>query len=231
MVGFGGLPGVDISLGCATLGIGKRTVPLPPGLALPQAAPRRRGAEVVLAMVGDDLAAHGVERLLVALGRLSASAQQRCRVLLLGRLARRFLKAAAVLGLADRVAPPAALDPVPVLAAVDAVVDLSYRATANAWLFDAMAAGAAVLTHDELAQAALVRAAAAGVVLPTPYKPKDCADALGRLVEDEAQRRTWQANAALFGAAPNRYGQLRLAMTAIECRAGRPARASAAPSA
>lgn len=232
VVGFGGLEGVDIGYGIDALAIGKRNVPLPPGLAAPPTAPgTRSAAEVVLAMVGDDLAAQGVERLLVALGRLSASARQRCRVVLRGRLAPRFLKAATVLGLADRVAAPMETDPGPALAAADVAVDLSYRATANPWLFDAMAAGAAVLTHDALAEASLVRAAAAGVVLPTPYKPADCADALGRLAEDEPQRRAWQRNAARFAAAPSRNGQLAVAMAAIDCRVRGNALADAAPSA
>lgn len=232
VVGFGGLQGVDIGFGCGALAVGTRSVPLPPGLAMAPAAPAvRSAAEVVLAMVGDDLAAQGVERLLVALDRLSSSARRRCRVVLRGRLAPRFLKAAAVLGLADRVAAAMEVDPGPALAAADVAVDLSFRAAANPWLFDAMAAGAAVLTHDALAEAPLVRAAASGVVLPTPYKPADCADALRRLVEDEPQRLAWQRNAAQFAAAPSRNGQLALAMAAIDCRLRGNARADAAPSA
>lgn len=222
VVGFGELRGVDVGFRHGVLAVGPRTVPLPPGLAAPPVAPpKRTGAEVVLAMVGDDLVAQGVERLLVALGHLPAAARQRCRVVLCGRLARRFLKAAAVLGLGDRIAPPLEADPAPALAAADMVVDLSYRAAANPWLFDAMAAGAAVLTHDALAEAPMVRTAAAGVVLPMPYKPADCVAALGRLVEDGLQRQAWQGNAARFGAAPSRYGQLALAMAAINCRVPR----------
>lgn len=232
VVGFGGLRDVDIGFGSGALAIGARTLALPPGLAAPETAPvARSAAEVVLAMVGDDLAAQGVERLLVALGRLSARTRQRCRVLLRGRLAPRFLKAATVLGLADRVAAPIEADPGPALAAADVAVDLSYRATANPWLFDAMAAGAAVLTHDALAEAPLVRAAASGVVLPTPYKPADCANALGGLVEDEPQRRAWQRNAARFAAARSRNGQLAVAMAAIDCRLRGIAPTDAAPSA
>lgn len=215
VVGLGSLPDADICIDGSQLTAGGRCVCLPPGVATPAASRRRTGSDVTFLMVGGDLAAQGVERLLVALGRLPAAARQRCQVELRGRLPRSFLRAAAVLGLADRVAPPLQAAPASALARADVVVDLSYRATANGWLFDAMAAGAAVLTHDGLQEADLVRSADAGVVLATPFDATACAQAVDRLLADTAQLRAWQANAARFGAAASRYGQVPRVMAAI----------------
>lgn len=184
--------------------------PLPPGVAPAPPRPRERSQPadtVVFAMIGGDLAAHGVDRLFAAFGKLPARARARCRVLAAGRLAAKHLAAARAFDMGDRVAIRGDAKAHDILGAADVFVDLAFRACANGWVFDAMAAGLVVLTHAEVAEARLVRDADAGLVLPTPFRQAECDRALAHIVEAPASRRDWRANAVRFALRPERYGQ------------------------
>ena len=184
---------------------------LPPGVEEVPPRPTREcspdGEAVVFAMVGGDLVAHGVDRLFAALGRLPAHLRARCRVVAAGRLADKHLAAARAFGLGERVTIRADADPRRTLAAADVFVDLAFQAGANGWIFDALAAGAAVLTHTQVAEAALVREARAGVVLPAPFRQADCDRAVARMLDAPESRREWRGNAMRFANEPERYGQ------------------------
>ena len=185
--------------------------PLPPGVeqALPRPARERRpnGDTLVFAMVGGDLVAHGIDRLFAALGRLPAPVRARCRVVAAGRLAAKHLAAARAFGMGEHVQVRADADPHDTLAGVDVFVELAFQPSANGWIFDAMAAGAAVLTHAQIAEASLVREADAGVVLPAPFRQADCDRALARMVDAAESRCQWRDNAIHFATRPERYGQ------------------------
>lgn len=185
--------------------------PLPHGV---QEAPPRPVREhlpdrdtVVLAMVGGDLVAHGVDRLFAALGRLPAPARARCRVVAAGKLAAAHLAAARAFGMGERVTIRADADPRHTVAAADVFVELAFQPSSNGWIFDALAAGAAVLTHEQIPEASLVREADAGVVLPAPFRQADCDRALARMLGAPESRCQWRGNAIRFATRPERYGQ------------------------
>ena len=185
--------------------------PLPPGVkqAPPPPAHERRPNRdtVVFAMVGGDLVAHGIDRLFAALGRLPAPVRARCRVVAAGRFAATHLAAARAFGMGERVTIRPDADPHDTVAAADVFVELAFQPSANGWIFDALAAGAAVLTHDQIAEASLVREADAGVVLPAPFRQADCDRALARMLDAPESRCQWRGNAIRFATRPERYGQ------------------------
>ena len=203
-------PALEVACRPGRHGTGATRAPLPPGVAPAPPRPRERSQPadtVVFAMIGGDLAAHGVDRLFAAFGKLPARARARCRVLAAGRLAAKHLAAARAFGMGDRVTIRGDANAHDILGAADVFVDLAFRASANGWIFDAMAAGLVVLTHAEVFEARLVRDADAGLVLPTPFRQAECDRALAHIVEAPASRRDWRANAARFALRPERYGQ------------------------
>ena len=241
VVGFhDALYGVDIRCGGSTLEVACRAkrrtdgttkwsgAPLPPGVA--SAPPRahrecsQAGDAIVFAMVGGDLAAHGVDRLFAALGTLPARARARCRVLAAGRLAAQHLAAAHAFGIGDRVAIRGDANPHDILGTADVFVDLAFQASANGWIFDAMAAGTVVLTHEEVAEACLVREASAGLVLRTPFRQAECNRALAHIVGMPDCRRGWRANAVRFAARPQWHGQAAHVADRIGARLEQPQR-------
>lgn len=185
--------------------------PLPPGVesAPPRQirAPPANGDTVVFAMVGGDLVAHGVDRLFAALGKLPAHVRARCRVVAAGRLAAKHLAAAHAFGMSEHVVIRTDTDLHDTLAAADVFVELAFQPSANGWIFNALAAGAAVLTHAQIAEAGMVREADAGVVLPAPFRQAECDRAVARMLDAPQSRCQWRANAIRFAARPERYGQ------------------------
>ena len=185
-------------------------VPLPPGVAsVPPPGARARPAAsdtVVFALVGEDLVAHGVDRLFAAFGKLPARVRRRCRVVASGNLAAKHLAAARAFGMNDRVAIRSDAAPRDILDSADVFVELAFKPSANGWIFDAMAAGVAVLTHADIAEAELVRQADAGLVLDAPFRQAECARALARIMDAPDCRRAWSANAVRFATRPEHYG-------------------------
>ena len=187
---------------------------LPPGLAAApprESKPRRSaadGSSVVFALAGADLVKRGIERLLVGLGRLPNDLRSRVRLLALGDLPESFRPAARVLGLDDQFT---VLDEDATVAALldqsDVFVDLAYAPSSNGWIFDALAAGRAVVTHDWIDEAALVRQADAGVVLSAPFQQHALNRALVDLLASPDQLARWRGHAACFGGDPKHYGQ------------------------
>ncbi len=227
VVGFERMAGIDLYYGHAcgagsvlqTEGAEKRVAKLPIGLtATPPGTctpvPRRERAElrlgpdaVVFAMAGGDLVRHGFERLLTGLGRLPADLRERCQLLALGRLHDGFGSAARVLDLQNQVRVlPSGTTVQELILAADVFVDLAYARSSNGWIFDAMAAGRAIVTHEWIDESALVREADAGIVLAAPFRQSECNRALGTVLAAAARRTRWQANAARFAANPAHYG-------------------------
>ncbi len=163
--------------------------------------------DVVFVLAAGDLVAAGFERLLVALGRLPEPVRARGRVLALGRLDRRFHAIARALGLRAQVrVSETSVTFADAIAVAEVFVDLAYRPRSNGWLFDALAAGRAVLTCAAVAESALVRDADAGVVLAAPFRQADCTRAVGQLIEQAALRQRLAGNGARFGADVSRHG-------------------------
>ena len=187
---------------------------LPPGLGAgpPRTSKPQRaaadGPSVVFALAGADLVKRGFERLLVGLGRLPNDLRSRVRLLALGDLPESFRQAARVHGLDDQIA---VLDEDSTVAALidqsDVFVDLAYAPSSNGWIFDALAAGRAVVTHDWIDEAALVRQANAGVVLSAPFQQRALNRALVDLVASPDQLARWRRRAACFSGDPKHYGQ------------------------
>ena len=199
---------------------------LPPGLTTepPQDSAEAAGASdvVVFAMAGGDLAARGFERLLVGLGKLPEGLRSRVRVLAVGELPDGFLQAANVLDLRRQVEilpPDKTFENL--IAAADVFVDLAYAPSSNGWLFDAMAAGRMIVTHDWINEAALVREADAGVVVDAPFKQAALNRALMDVVACAALRARWRANASTFGTDRGHYGQAAHVAALIDERARR----------
>ena len=164
--------------------------------------------DVVFVMVGGDLVSQGVERLFTALGRLPVEDRERCRMLAVGRLAGSLRTAARVLGLRDRTQIiETGMFWRDAIEAGDIFVDLAYAPSSNGWIFDALAAGRAVLTHDWVAQADWVRQADGGIVLEAPVGQAECNRAALDLVTDSGLRERCQANATAFGQDPARFGR------------------------
>lgn len=226
VLGFEPAPASDIYLGSIAC---RRMDGLPPGMT---AGPLRippgesvRGSlglspeHVVFSMASGDLVDAGFERLLVALGRLPEHVRSRARVLALGSLSARFHAIARSLGLREQVlvkdGPVMAEE---AIAAADVFVDLAYRPRSNGWLFDALAAGRAVLASAAVVESALVREADAGIVLGAPFRQADCMRAAHELIEQAEQPQRWGKNGARFGADPCRHGAARRIADHIEAR-------------
>ena len=164
--------------------------------------------DVVFVMVGGDLVSQGVERLFTALGRLPVEDRERCRMLAVGRLAGSLRTAARVLGLRDRTQIiETGMFWRDAIEAGDIFVDLAYAPSSNGWIFDALAAGRAVLTHDWIGEADWVRQADGGIVLEAPVGQAECNRAALDLVTDSGLRERCQANATAFGQDPARFGR------------------------
>ena len=213
-LGFDAIGGIDLLCGRRE---GPRTSEglrcLPPGLDAEPPASRSKPAardrdSVVFALAGADLVAHGFERLLVGLGRLPEELRRRVKVVALGALPNAFRRTASVFDLAGQVTLLAEDRTVAALLdEADVFVDLAYAPSSNGWIFDALAAGRAVVSHDGIDEAALVRQAEAGVVLEVPFQQQALNRALLDLVAVPDQLARWRENAVRFVADPRHYGQ------------------------
>ena len=211
-VGFEAQPCFDIHIRSAgvdgeqqmILGDGKPTQLSPIPWRKPQRVERPpHGEQVVFAMAGGDLVKRGFERLVVGIGRQAEKLRSRCRIIACGQLEPKFLAAAQVLQLRDAVEVDAEIDPREALRHADLFVDLSYEATANPWIYDALASSVAVITHNDIAEAELVRNAKAGVVLDAPFRQEECNRVLADVVTLQRQRQAWRRRAA--GAASSKW--------------------------
>ena len=246
VVGFERLPGINLyygrtcqgQAGTQANGAERRLSDLPVGLtaAPPDHAgtvlPREECAglrfdpdTVVFAMAGDDLASHGFERLLTGFGKLPDGLRQRCQLLALGELPDGFATVAKVLNLRQQVhVLPKSTTCQDLILAADVFVELAYVRSSSGWIFDAMTAGRAVVTHEWIEESGLVREADAGIVLAAPFRQSDCNRALVDLLDPAdatARRERWQANAARFAANPAHYGHAAQAAELIAQQARR----------
>ena len=245
VVGFERLPGVHLHYGAdrpgndrqareqangdvcgmADLPVGLAAEPLGTGGPLPRREHSALGVTadtVVFAMAGGDLVCHGFERLLIGFGKLPADRRQRCRLIAFGGPPEGFADAVRVLDLQEQVhVYTAGITCRELILAADVFVELAYAPSSCGWIFDAMAAGRAVVTHEWIDEAPLVREAEAGIVLAAPFRQSDCNRALIDLVDDLAGRQRWQSNAARFAADPAHYGHAALAAERIAQQAQR----------
>ena len=253
VVGFEHLPGIDLRYyrdhhrdhcdhhaqatpqtngdgrGLAHLPIGLQAAPLDhAGVVLPRracAGLRFDPDALVFAMAGGDLVSHGFERLLTGLGKLPDGLRQRCRLLALGELPDGFAAIARVLNLRKQVhILPADTTCRDLILAADVFVELAYARLSSGWIFDAMVAGRAVVTHEWIEESGLVREADAGIVLAAPFRQSDCNRALIDLIgtaDATARRERWQVNAARFAANPAHYGHAAQAAELIAQQARR----------
>ena len=165
--------------------------------------------KVVFCLFGGDLVEQGIERLLLALGKLPVALKANCAVLALGALAPQFRTALTVLELADQTAivDDGSMAWADALAAADVFVSLPYGEAANGWVFDAMSFGCAVLTHGGVTEAEMVIEADAGIVLDAPFQHRHCERAVVDVMNSDEQRLRWQEHAAGYGSEPARHGR------------------------
>ena len=195
--------------------------------------------EVVLAMAAGDLASRGLERLIVAIGRLPDALRRRCAVLAAGRPGLRLGGAERLLELDRRLRCDSDLSPLDAIEAADAFVDLPFHGTSdegrygrssNGWIFDALAAGRPVLTHAAVSESGLVRSARAGIVLDSPFRQDQLNRALAKLLGSPDGRARWSANAAESASRREHFGQAEKVAAAIEQHArGRSFHAASLP--
>ena len=205
---------------------------LPPGLDRAPTPPQRsreavRAAfgfgdqEIVFAMAGSEVASRGFARLFMALGKLPKALRDRCAVLAAGRAGLRLGGAERRFGFHGRIRFASDLSPLDAIEAADAFVDLPYGRSSNGWIFDALAAGRAVLTHAAVREAALVRDACAGIVLAAPLRQDELNRAAFGFLDSPDARAGWSSNAAGFASCGDHFGQADQVAAAIERHARR----------
>ena len=229
VVGFEAQGGIDIRFGLdPARGQGDGVLDgLPPGLEQTPTPPERpredlRGEfgygeqDLIFAMAGGDLTSRGLERLLMALGRLPDELRNRCAVLAAGRPGLRLGGAGRLFGLDGRLRFDSDLSPLDAIEAADAFVDLPYGQSSNGWVFDALAAGRPVVTHAAVRESPLVGDASGGIVLASPFLQGDLNRALADFLTSPDLRTLWSANAAEFASCRDHFGQADEVAAAIE---------------
>ena len=221
VVGFDAQGGIDIRFGGGVLD----GLPLGSGTA-PTPAERSREAvraefgfgdqAVVFAMAGGDLASRGFERLFRALGKLPEALRGRCAVLAAGPPGLRLGGAERVFGLDGRIRFDSDLSPLDAIEAADAFVDLPYARSGNGWVFDALVAGRAVVTHAAVPESRFVHDAGAGIVLASPFRQDDLNRALVSFLDSPDERSRWSANAADSASGRDHFGQAEAVAAVIE---------------
>lgn len=199
----------------------QRFTVLPPGIARDRAA----GADAadlraslrtelglgedqrLLLLLGSGFRVKGLARVLHAMAALPAAQLARTHLLAVGQdAAAPFVALARRLGLADRVRIQPGRDDVPrLLQGADLLVHPAHSETAGMVLLEAIVAGLPVLTTDTCGYAPYVRAADAGMVLPSPFAQSALDAALAHML-DAPERARWRAQGIAFGATHDLYG-------------------------
>ncbi|HEY6131758.1 MAG TPA: glycosyltransferase family 4 protein [Halioglobus sp.] len=205
---------------------------LPPGVTpdrrAPPDAPERRKAvraslgveprELVLLFVSSDFESRGLERAITALAHTrEAQPSVTTRLLVVGRdKVRHYRRLAQRLGVADGVEFLGGRgDVAELMLSADVLIHPARREAAGVVLLEALAAGLPVITTDVCGYAHHVKAARAGILLPSPFSQEQLDRAVMRYM-DGVFRAECRNSALLYARLTDLYSMHRLAVELIE---------------
>jgi UDP-glucose:(heptosyl)LPS alpha-1,3-glucosyltransferase len=210
---------------------GQRFHPLPPGISRDRRAPAdaagRRAAfrrefaldedGLLLVQIGSGFKTKGLDRSLRALARLPETLRRRARFIAIGQDdAQPFLRLAALLGVAERVAILPGRGDIPrFLLGADLLIHPAYNENTGTVLLEALVAGLPVLTTAVCGYAHYVEEASGGRVVAEPFAQEALDAALEQMLSDPAARRQWQANALRFAETAGIYDNAECAADVI----------------
>jgi UDP-glucose:(heptosyl)LPS alpha-1,3-glucosyltransferase len=187
---------------------------LPPGISRDRKAPGNaaeiRAAfraefglaedDLLLVQIGSGFKTKGLDRSLQALAALPDALRRRTRLIAIGAdEPSAFRRMAVSLGLAERVEILQGRDDIPrFLLGADLLIHPAYNENTGTVLLEAVVAGLPVLTTAVCGYAHYINEAGAGIVLPDPFAQAAMNEALAHMLNDDAVRRAWQANALAF---------------------------------
>jgi UDP-glucose:(heptosyl)LPS alpha-1,3-glucosyltransferase len=120
------------------------------------------------------------------------------------------------LGLAERVEILQGRDDIPrFLLGADLLIHPAYNENTGTVLLEAVVAGLPVLTTAVCGYAHYIDEAGAGIVLPDPFAQTAMNEALAHMLNDDAVRRAWQANALAFANQADIYDNAEVAADVI----------------
>lgn len=174
--------------------------------------------ELLLLFIGSGFITKGLDRALLALASLPVALRGRVRLFIVGQDSpSRFLDLAEQLGIADRLQVFPGRDDIPrFLQGADLLIHPAYMESGGLVLLEAAIAGLPVIATDACGFAPYIEQAAAGVVIPTPFRQAELNAALLAALEDPEQRRRWSENGVAFGRQADIYGMAERATDLIE---------------
>jgi UDP-glucose:(heptosyl)LPS alpha-1,3-glucosyltransferase len=205
---------------------------LPPGVApdrrAPQDAPRRRKAvrtslglepqELALLFVGSEFASKGLDQAITALAHLREDQPSvKSRLLVVGQgKSRRYQRLARRLGVAEGVVFLGGRDDIgDLMLGADVLVHPAQREVAGIVLLEALAAGLPVVAADACGFAHHVKAARAGILLPSPFSQEQLDQAVMRCI-DGIYRADRRESALLYARLTDLYSMHREGADLIE---------------
>lgn len=163
-------------------------------------------AEHMLVMVGSDFYRKGVDRAIEALAELPKTTLQKTRLFVIGEGRHvTYLKLATKLGVQDHLVFLGPREDVPeCLLAADSLLHVARAETAGMVLIEAIVASLPVVVTSHCGYAPYIIEAGCGVMLSSPFDPKQCAAILDQLLRREvadfrAHAKQYVATHDLFG--------------------------------
>ena len=179
--------------------------------------------ERILLLVGSGFRVKGVDRAITALAALTDEWRRSTRLVVIGgrNSPRPFQRQARSAGVGDRVHFPGGQDNIDAwLLGADLLIHPAYSESAGIILLEALSCGLPVLTTDTCGYAFHVGKADAGIVLPSPYRQRDCNARLAEMLTSP-RRGTWSANGLAYAAAEDLYSCHQRAVEIIETTVNR----------
>ncbi|MDR2452609.1 MAG: glycosyltransferase family 4 protein, partial [Candidatus Accumulibacter sp.] len=199
----------------------QRFHPLPPGISRDRRAPadaariradfRREFAldedALLLVQIGSGFKTKGLDRSLQALAHLPETLRRRARLIAIGQDdAKPFLRQAAALGIAERVAILPGRGDIPrFLLGADLLIHPAYSENTGTVLLEALVAGLPVLTTAVCGYAHYVEQAGGGCVVAEPFSQRALDATLEQMLSDPAARGRWRTNALRFAETADVY--------------------------
>lgn len=194
---------------------------LPPGIAADRRAPpdaaQQRAAlraefgladtDLLLLQVGSGFKTKGLDRSIAALAALPPSLRQRTRLMVIGQDdGKPFKLQASAAGVGEQVIFLNGRDDVPrFLLGADLLIHPAYNENTGTVLLEALVAGLPVLVTDVCGYAHYIEEADCGRVVPSPFNQHQFNDTLQQVLDDQAARQRWQANALDFAERADLY--------------------------
>ena len=155
--------------------------------------------ELLLLMIGSGFITKGLDRALIAVATLSDEVRAKTRLMVIGQDSpRRFLRMAKRLGVGDNLRIFKGRDDIPrFLMGADLLLHPAYVENTGTVLLEAIVAGLPVLATDICGYAHYIEEAAAGQLIPSPYRQETFNNLLQAMMFSE-ERRKWSENGIVF---------------------------------